>query len=316
MKSLNTLLAITLTILALTSCARPVQSPTIRIAINPWPGYEFLYLAAQKGYFEAEGLDIELLELASLADVKRVFEQGRADGMASTAIEVVQVASTLDTQIHVVLIPDYSDGGDVIVAKDPISTPADLKGKKVGVEIGLLGSYILSRALNTNGISADDVIEINVEQLSAEQALLSGQIDAMVTYPPFSTAILKRTSIRQIFSTAEIPGEVIDTVSIRGGAITDLPAWRARFHNAWQRALDFAAESPDEAYRIMAEREGITAQDFADALTGMTILDKRAQSTILGSKKLTDNLQRVCETLIRTNEGSPDCSVVQRRVSV
>ncbi|UCH47782.1 MAG: ABC transporter substrate-binding protein [Betaproteobacteria bacterium] len=279
----------------------------MRIAINPWPGYEFLYLADQKGFFKAEGLDVELLELASLADVKRVFEQGRADAMASTAIEVVQVATTSERDIAIVLVPDYSNGGDVIVARDPISILSELKGKKVGVEIGLLGTYILSRAMQSAGLSADDVIQINVEQLSAEEALMSGEVDAMVTYPPFSTSILKHKGMSKIFSTAQIPEEVIDTVSIRADAIANPTIWQEKFHNAWQRALDFADENPEEAYRIMAAREGITPAEFADALTGMKLLSKQDQSAILGSGKLKANLEQVCETLNRAGDTKFDC---------
>jgi NitT/TauT family transport system substrate-binding protein len=287
----------------------------VRIAINPWPGYEFLYLADQKGFFEAEGLDVELLELASLADVKRVFEQERADGMASTAIEAVQVATSSTKEITIVLVPDYSNGGDIIVARDPISKLEDLKGKKVGVEIGLLGTYILSRAMETAGLKADDVIEINVEQLSAEEALMAGQIDAMVTYPPFSTSILKQKGIRKIFSTDQIPEEIIDTVSIRADAIAEPKLWQEKFHNAWQRALDFASNNPEEAYRIMAEREGITAKEFAEALKGMHILNKQDQSAILGSKKLKANLERVCETLNRTGEMDFNCANIHTKVN-
>ena len=173
MKRVSLSLAIVLSICLLSSCARQNSSEAVRIAINPWPGYEFLYLADQKGFFEAEGLNVELLELASLADVKRVFEQERADGMASTAIEAVQVATSSTKDITIVLVPDYSNGGDIIVARDPITKLEELKGKKVGVEIGLLGTYILSRAMETAGLKADDVIEINVEQLSAEEALMA-----------------------------------------------------------------------------------------------------------------------------------------------
>ena len=311
MKKVSLPLIVVLALL-LGSCNRQDASEKVRIAINPWPGYEFLYLAAEKGYFEAQGLDIELLELASLADVKRIFEQQRADGMASTAIEAATSTST--GEIIIVLVPDYSHGGDVIVAKDPISSVTELKGKKVGVEIGLLGTYILSRAMATVELSLDDVIEINVEQLSAEQAIISGEVDAMVTYPPFSLSILKRGDVNKIFSTVAIPEEIIDTVSIRADAVANPILWQNKFHNAWQRALDFASENPEEAYRIMAEREGITAQEFEEALQGMNILNKHDQSTILGSNKLKSNLELVCETLKRTGDMNFDCTKIHSRL--
>ncbi len=296
------------------ACSRQDSNDPVRIGINPWPGYEFLYLAAEKGFFMAEGLEVELLELASLADVKRTFEQGRADGMASTIIEAVQVASASNNPIALVLVPDYSNGGDIIVAREPFSSMADLKGKKVGVELGLLGTYILSRATETAGLSLDDVVEINVEQLSAREALLSGQVDAMVTYPPFSTEILKLPGVKQIFSTREIPGEVIDAVSIRVDALENPQQWQEKFHSAWQRALDFTAENPAEAYRIMAGREGISVEEFEDALKGISVISSQDQAMILGSDALESNLESVCETLKRAGDNVIDCKDIHRKL--
>ena len=42
-------------------------SGPLRVAINPWPGYEFAMLAASQGYFEDEGVEVRLVELSSLA---------------------------------------------------------------------------------------------------------------------------------------------------------------------------------------------------------------------------------------------------------
>ena len=296
------------------ACARQDSNGPVRIGVNPWPGYEFLYLAAEKGFFLAEGLEVELLEHASLADVKRTFEQGRADGMASTVIEAVQVASNSSKPIALVLVPDYSHGGDIIVAREPFSSMADLKGKKVGVELGLLGTYILSRAIETAGLSLDDVVEINVEQLSGKEAILSGQIDAMVSYPPFSTELLKLPGVKQIFSTREIPGEVIDTVSIRVDALKNPRQWQEKFHAAWQRALDFTAENPAEAYRIMAGREGISVAEFEDALKGITVINGQDQTSILGSDALKTNLKNVCETLKRAGDNVIDCKNIHLKL--
>jgi NitT/TauT family transport system substrate-binding protein len=79
--------------------------------------------------------------------------------------------------------------------------------------------------------------------------------------------------------------------------------------------LDFASENPEEAYRIMAEREGITAKEFAEALRGMHILNKQDQPAILGSRKLKANLERVCETLNRAGEIDFNCTNIHTKVN-
>lgn len=69
------------------------QAPTeaIRIGISPWPGYELLYLAQEKSFFEQAGLHVQIVEFSSLGDVLRAYEQGNIDGMASTLTEAILV---------------------------------------------------------------------------------------------------------------------------------------------------------------------------------------------------------------------------------
>ncbi|MCX5690211.1 MAG: ABC transporter substrate-binding protein, partial [Planctomycetota bacterium] len=113
----------------------PVPEP-LRIGLNPWPGYEFASLAAAKGYFEVEGVDARLLELSSLGDCRRAFERGQVDGFFGTLIEVLESDARLKRNSQVVCVVDYSDGADSIIARKPISSVAELRGKRVAIESG------------------------------------------------------------------------------------------------------------------------------------------------------------------------------------
>ncbi len=62
--------AASVTLAILGGCAEE-PAPPIRIGTNPWPGYEFLHLADELGYFEEEGVEVRLVELTSNGDVRR-----------------------------------------------------------------------------------------------------------------------------------------------------------------------------------------------------------------------------------------------------
>src|SRR2546429_8746957 len=64
------------------------RSAPLRIGMTPWPGNPFLYLAAAKGFFAAEGVQVQLVESGSLGDVLRAFERGEIDGIARTPAAV------------------------------------------------------------------------------------------------------------------------------------------------------------------------------------------------------------------------------------
>lgn len=302
-KSLSLLIAV----LLLGACNDKAPEQTVRIGINPWPGYEFIYLAEQKGFFQQEGLNVELLELASLADVSRVFRQGRIDGMTSTMVEAVEMATSTQNQFDIVLVTDFSTGSDLIVANKPINSIAGLKGKKVGVELDLLGSFILAQALAQHGLSTNDVTIVNVEQLEAEAQLLSKDIDAIVTYPPVSTQILKQKGVKNIFSTAEIPEDVIDVVVLRHGVLDNIEEWQQQFIKVWRRALEYAKANEDEAYNIMAEREGITVEEFRNLLKGVTLVGADKQGTLLTADLLKNNMLKICKVMKNVGSSVTDC---------
>ena len=74
--------------LSLGSCSTERAHPTpLRIGINAWPGYEFLYLAQEKGFFREAGVEVQLIEFNSLSDVRRSFERNQIDGFAGTMVE-------------------------------------------------------------------------------------------------------------------------------------------------------------------------------------------------------------------------------------
>ncbi|SFB89727.1 ABC transporter substrate-binding protein [Pseudoalteromonas denitrificans] len=300
----------------LLSCSKITKSPKVKLAINPWPGYEFLYLASEKGFFLQEGLNVELIEAPSLADVQRMYAQGHANAMATTMIEAVTSAGELKKPTSLVLIPDYSNGGDVILSNENITSVRELKGKRVGAEIGSLGMFVLVKALKKNGLSLADVEVINVEQLNALNAININEIEAIVTYPPYSIELLNKTNSLKIFTSAEIPNDVVDTISVDSSILKQDPSWLKKFHKVWERSLNYAKTNQQDAYEIMAQREGISVKEFTEALTGLYILPASEQLKVLSSIQLKKNINEVCQTLMITKSISFDCQILPRYLTM
>lgn len=300
-------LSLCLVLLGLTACTKSPSKP-ITIAINPWPGYEFLYLAEQKGFFETAGANIQLVQLSSLSDSQRAYVSGRVDGLASTLIEAVQAEHLGGKPLKVVLITDYSNGGDVILAGTDVTDVQGLKGKTVGCEVSSLGIFVLERALSHAGMTLDDVQVHNSEQAGGKALLDAGTIDAFVSYPPYSINTMKDERYHEIFSSADIPFEVIDTLSLAEEVLQANPQLVSQIHNAWQMALDFYAANPEEAVALMAKREGISAEDFKGVLSDLVVLNKAQQQPLLAEpEKLEATVQSICKTLVHVEALTVDC---------
>ncbi len=261
---------------------RPMNRP-LHLAINPWPGYEFAPLAEAMGFFADEGVEVHLVEMASLSDSRRAFELGQVDGFFGTPVEWLVAEQHSDRRGTAVLVTDASEGADVILARAPIGSVADLRGKRVGLERGSLHVLILAEALGALGLDLGDVEIVHIPALDATRAFRAGEVDAVVSYPPFSLEVLAGGDAETIFSTSEIPGRVIDLLVFESAIVEARREDIARIRSAYFRAQRFAADHPDRALPIMAARHRLSVEEFTDALEGIRLLGEAEQDAYLGT---------------------------------
>ncbi|WP_111978651.1 ABC transporter substrate-binding protein [Algibacillus agarilyticus] len=293
------------------SCAKP--NNTLRIALNPWPGYELLYLAEQQGFFADQELDIKLIQIASLSDGLHAFNAGYVDGMASTSIEVLQAATLGDRTLAPVLVTDYSNGGDIIVAHPTIKAVQQLKQKRIGLELNSLGIYVLSLALAQVELSLQDVTLVNVEQLDGERALAEGTIDAFVTYPPISINLTSHYNT--LFTSKETPKKILDMVSIDPNKIGNLTDFKQKLHLAWQQTLDYTQQNKKAAYGLMANRENISLADFQHTIENdLKLLTGAEQAKVL--LQLDKHFNQMCAILSRQGNQSIDCDIAIQNIEL
>ena len=69
---------VTITALIVLAGCNKRSSEELRVGVNPWPGYEALYLAQHRGLFDREGIKVKLVDFQSLGDARRAFERGRS----------------------------------------------------------------------------------------------------------------------------------------------------------------------------------------------------------------------------------------------
>lgn len=259
---------------------RPQAAP-LRIGLNAWPGYEFLYLAQERGFYRDAGVAVQLVEFNSLSDARRAYERGQIDGLGTTVIEVLQARQEPKRNLQIVDVVDYSDGADEVLTRPERK---DLRGARVGVELGSLGIYILVRALEKSGLSLSDITAVNMDQLSMQEAFQKGQIDAMVTYPPVSVSIKKDGKAQAYFTTASIPGEVVDVIALDEQIVQERTDDVRRLLDAFHRAMQFTDKEPAIAIPIMATREGLAPAEFSSALQdGVKLVGRAEQAAYLGS---------------------------------
>ncbi len=131
--------------LGLSGCARATP---VTVGIHPWPGYEPLLLARDFGWL---GEAVVLQEGSNAGESIAGLKDGKLNAACLTLDEVLSVRAS-GVPLTVILITNESVGADVVLARPDIRTPAELKGRRIAVEQGALGSLVLQKLLAAGGI--------------------------------------------------------------------------------------------------------------------------------------------------------------------
>ena len=263
------------------SCAKEPQP--LRVGVVVWPGCESFYLARDLGYYK--NTPIKLLDYPSDSELMRAYRNGDIEAMNVTLDQAWLLAEST-TDLRIVLIQDFSDGGDAIVAKPEIKNLQDLKGRRVGVESTTLEAFVLSRALEQVGMSPKDVQIVSLLESKNESVFKQESIDALVTYEP-TVCKLRMMGANLLFNSRQIPGEIIDVMVMRESVLTKQLSVAKFLIDGWFRSLDYLQKHPQDAARRIAPHEGVTPEQFLKSLTGIRLPDVQENQKILGKNDAT-----------------------------
>ncbi len=249
---------IVVSVFYLTGCSEKPEYQ-IKMALNSWPGYEPLFLAEELEFYG--DMPPQLIRVHSNTDTVKALKSGILDAAALTMDEVLRLAQEMP-QITVFLLLDISDGGDAIIAQRGIDSMQALKGKRIGVEAGALGAYVLTRAIElTPGLELTDLEIYPVAYKNHEKVFLKGSVDAVVTFEPVKGRLLEAGGTT-LFDSSQIPNEILDVLVIRNDVALNHPAEVRAIVRGWFRAQAYIRNNPKRAFAVMAGYESIGASLF------------------------------------------------------
>lgn len=172
-------LALALGFLFLASTANAADRLTVILDWFVNPDHGPLIVAREKGFFAAEGLEVELIAPADPNDPPKLVAAKQADIAVSyqpqlhlqvqAGLPLVRVGTLVATPLNSL----------VVLADGPVRSIADLKGKKIGFSVGGFEEALLGGMLAGHGLKLGDVELVNVN-FSLSPALIAGQVDAVI----------------------------------------------------------------------------------------------------------------------------------------
>jgi len=257
------------------------QEAPLRIAISAWAGVEPAELAAQLGYYEKRGVEVEMVRFSAYSDSIEALRGGTVDAGMHTLDDAIRYFSG-GRDVRIVLLTDYSYGGDGLAARAGIETLADLNGCKIGVEIGTVGHLSLLKILEKADLSVEDVEIISIPAWEIQQEMLAGTIDAGVTWEPYLASSAELTGGKVLITSRDYPETIITTMTFDAETIRQRPGDVEKVVAAYFDAVNYIKENPQDAYQRMGAAEGISAEEFEAHVQGIRYLDHTANAGLFG----------------------------------
>lgn len=154
---------------------------TVQLPFYPQGPESYLFLAEQKGWFRAAGIDVEILDGRGSNYSVQVVSSGHADVGAG---ELVPMIFARQRGADVKAVAEWFPGGGpgVVVPRDSsIKSPADLKGKRVGIVAAGPWPPILPTFLQHFGLNESDLSLVYVDSASLFSMYATKQTDALLT---------------------------------------------------------------------------------------------------------------------------------------
>ncbi|WP_455222568.1 ABC transporter substrate-binding protein [Kaarinaea lacus] len=280
--------------------ASAVTAEPLRIGYSDWPGWVAWEVAIEKGWFKEAGLDVKFEWFDYVASMD-AFAAGKIDIVGMTNGDTLVTGSTGAKSV-IFLLNDFSNGNDMVIGKPGINSVKELKGKKIGVEIGFVSHLLLLNALEKNGMKESDVELVNVPTNETPQVLASGQVDAIVAWQPSSGIALKLVpGSKPIYTSADEPGLIYDVYAASPKVYATRKDDLKKLLKVWYRVVDYFYDpkTREDAITIMASRVGLKPEEYKKFVSGTKILKleeakqymKKADGfkSVYGSSKISDD---------------------------
>jgi NitT/TauT family transport system substrate-binding protein len=289
---------------ALLATCSSLQPPTrtaiplsLIIGTVPSPTALIDVVAYHKGYFAAQGLDVQIKEYTSGKVVVDDMLASKLNVAISTSLPLATYSFDRNDFRIIASMARLGNDNQVIARMDAgIGSIRDLKGKRVGVTRGTMPQFTLHLFLAQEGMSERDLTLVYADADKLMAMLKSGEIDA---------ACLLRAKVDQV--KAELGKAIVINddalykingfVSVRADYVQKNPQIIERFLRACIQAEDFVLNNKDEAVAIYADHFKLDKKQVLDSLKNSSfhvnldqalLIDLEAKASWMIDEQFTD----------------------------
>jgi NitT/TauT family transport system substrate-binding protein len=260
----------------------------------PWPYAEQAGIV--KKWADKYHITIHVQQVNDYVESVNQFTAGKLDGVTVANMDALTIPAAAGKDTSAIIIGDYSNGNDGIMAKG-LPSLAALKGQSINLVELSVSHYLLARALGSAGLQLRDVKTVNTADADIVAAFASPDVKAAVAWNPQLTAMQAQPGAKALFTSADIPGEILDLLVVDTATLKANPDLGKALAGIWYEtvALMQRQDAAGAAARAaMARLAGATPAQFdAQLKTTFLYADPKAAVAAADSPALVTTMTRV-----------------------
>lgn len=221
-----------------------------------------------------DDVTVEWVQSAGSNKANEFLRAGSLD-VGSTAGSAALLARANGSPIQVIDIYSQPEWSAIVVPEgSDITSVADLAGKSVAATTGTDPYFFLLQALETEGLSVDDIEAQNLQHADGRAALEAGSVDAWAGLDPIMAAAEVESGAQLIYRNVDFNS--YGFLNATESFLTDHPDVAQVVVDAYEEARAWALENPEETAALLAE---VAAIDIAVA---NTVIQERSNLDVSG----------------------------------
>ncbi len=233
-----------------------------------------IYLGLEKGFFEDEGLDVELVVASSGSAIVPAVSSGDMQFGFSNVASII-TAHQKGLPIQLVAPGLYVNGengqdqGVAVAGSDSgIQSLSDLEGRTIGTtSLGGMFTLTMRHLIEEAGVDPSSISFVELSYPEVLAALERKEIDAGMLSEPFTTKALEAGHIPLAWPYLDSdPNLMISAYFASDAYVESNPEVIDAFTAAMNRSLDFAQDNEEEARRILGTYTDLSAEDQANMI--------------------------------------------------
>ncbi len=251
------------------------QGPSFTVGWSVYAGWNPYFYMQKSGilkkWADKYGVVIKVQRFDYAASLDS-FVAKNIDACAMTNMEALDLPAAAGVDSTVVILGDYSNGNDQVLVRGGL-TFATLPGHRVMLVQKTVSEYLLERGMVMSGNQAKlgGLKLLNTSDSDIAPAFLNNKSnEAVVTWKPLVSQILEDKSVHPIFTSAQIPGEILDLMVVRTEVLQrpDGQKFAKALTGAWYETMQRLGGGPQqaEALKGSAAASGDSVESYREQL--------------------------------------------------